>query len=272
MVENVMRQPHTLIVPNQIEPYVLLIGGEDPPLVIKIVKEITDRCQEVVRNGGFLTYACVSQTGTPFTLGITGVGPSATEIATIEYASCGARLFLRAGTSGALAHTSLQIGDVVITKQALRYDGVSDLYVKRNFKAVASHEVRQALVRSARKLRMKYSVGVTLTSGAFYAMSEVPPYLVTPYHQDSANRHFEPLVLATFRKLVATKRALNIEMETATVLTISRIYGLKAGAVCGISSLVPGKAGEQTSFTNTALKNAILIGVAALDYLRDKQT
>jgi uridine phosphorylase len=267
MIENIMRQPHTLIVPNQIRPYVLLVGGEDPPLVIKIVKEITDRCQEMVRNGGFLTYACISHSGIPFTLGITGVGPSATEIATIEYASCGARIFLRAGTSAALGHTSLQVGDIVVTRQALRYDGVSDLYVKRNVKAVASNEVRQALVKSARKLRMKYSVGVTLTSAAFYVMSEVPPHLAMPYHQDSADRHFEPLGLAIFRKLVATKRALNIEMETATVLTISRIYGLKAGAVCGISSLVPGKAGEKTSFTKAALKNALRTGVTALDYL-----
>ena len=122
----VVRQPNTMVLPDDVDEHVLLIGGEHPGLVTEILNEFVHSCREVAHNRGFFTYGCRFRQLTAFTLGITGVGPSATEIAVVEYAKCGARTFIRAGTSGGLSNIA-RLGSVVITREALRYDGVSDL-------------------------------------------------------------------------------------------------------------------------------------------------
>lgn len=265
-----MRQPNTLVLPDDVEQYVLLVGGEHPPLVTEIVMEATLRCQELANNKGFFTYKCSSKQDTPFTLAITGIGPSATEIAVVEYVSCGTRLVLRAGTSGALSH-SIELGSVVITDKALRYDGVSNLYIGKRFKAIANRKVVEALISSAKELKVRYAVGTTLTTAGFYAMGETSTGGKIPSFRNKIGDGFEPIALAELRQLQATKKVLNVEMEAATLLTLARIYKVKSGAVCGISNRVPWREDEQIKFTHKALRNAIHVAVGALDYLHVRQ-
>ena len=262
----VVRQPNTLVSRDDIEQHAIIVGGEHPALVAEIMEEITVQCQKLVENRGFFTYRCKSRQGLPFTLGITGIGPSATEIAAIEYASCGARVFLRVGTSGALSD-ALELGSVVITTEALRYDGVSDLYIGKKFRALADEEIVKVLVSSAAALGKEYAVGTTLSTAAFYAMSA--PSEAEEYSPGSQNffKDFKPASMAKLWKLRAAAQVLNVEMETATLLTLARLYRLKAGSVCGISNRIPCGEDEQIRFTESALRNALCVGVDALDSL-----
>lgn len=263
-------QPNTLVLPEDVEKCVLLVGGEDLPIVNKIIEEIADS-EEVVHSRCFHTYRCRSKVeGTPFTLAVTGIGPSCTEIAVTEYANCGARIFLRAGTSGGLS-TTPKLGSVVITTEAFRFDGVSDLYVKKSVKAVADDDVVEALINSADNQSIEYIKGVTLTTSAYYAMGGISKNGVLTFGGYSIDSKFKPVALGKLKNIVARRSAINVDMETATLFVLSEVYKLKSGAVCGISNRVPWEPGEQIKFTNLSLKNAIFVAVKAFDYLRQNQ-
>jgi len=245
-----------LVTKGEVDDCVLLVGGEDPPLVEELAAGMVRSCRRVAASRGFFTYKCVSKQGAAFTLGVTGVGPSATEIAFIEYAACGARLFIRAGTSGSISAIA-PLGSVVISSRALRYDGVSDLYAGRRVRATASPRVIRALERSAQTLGVECHLGVTLSTSAFYAMGDS---LGTGLGCDG----FRPRALATLQKPSDEGKVLNVEMETATPLTLSRVYGLDGGSVCGISNKVPWAEGEQHANTRRALVNAMGVATEAI--------
>ncbi|MCE8429616.1 MAG: hypothetical protein J5U19_14675 [Candidatus Methanoperedens sp.] len=260
-------QPNTLILPKDVEKCVLLVGGEDLPIVKKIIDEIANS-EEIVHSRGFHTYRCRSiSEGTPFTLAVTGVGPSCTEIAVTEYANCGARIFLRAGTSGGLSSTP-KLGSVIITTEALRFDGVSDLYVQKSVKAVADTGVIESLMRSADSQSIEYTKGVTLTTSGYYAMGGISKNGVLSFGGYSIDSKFKPVALGKLQNIVARMSAINVDMETATLFVLSEVYKLKSGAVCGLSNRVPWEPGEQIEFTNLSLKNAIFVAVKAFDYLQ----
>ena len=271
MVAMVNRQPNTLVSIEDVEEYVILVGGEDPSLTHRILSDAVPSSQQIAESRGFITLKCESAKAMPFTLAITGVGPSATEIAVTEYANCGARVILRAGTSGALSD-KLEIGSVVITTKALRFDGVSDLYTWRRLKAIADAKVVEALKCSAKNLSIKYAPGLTVTTSSFYAMGGTSEDGKIAFSGKGSVANFEPTGLAKLRDLIARDKPLNIEMESATLLILARLYGLKAGSVCGISNKVPWEEGEQAKFTELALRNAILVAIGALDCLHHKRT
>jgi uridine phosphorylase len=269
MIPEPERRPNTHVLPQDLEEHVLLIGGEHPSLVVDIVREFA-QSQEVANRRGFLTYRCKTEKGNTFTLGVTGVGPSATEIAVLEYASCGARMFLRAGTSAAAPNTSQHLGDIVVTKEAIRYDGVSDLYVGKKVRALATRKIVDELEHAARELEIGFRTGLTLTSAGYYVTSNI---FSGPSDEcvGGAVRVVKPIALMKFLRLLSIKKILNIEMETATLLTLSKIYGLKAGAVSGLSSLSWNNPSEQIEDAETALRNAIRVGITALDYLKTEK-
>ncbi len=194
------QQPNTLVTSGDVENCVLLIGGEHPPVVMKLVASVTESCQPVTESRGFFTYRCKTRRGTPFTLAITGVGPSATEMAFVEYHNCGAEVFIRAGTSGALSK-AIARGSVVITTSALRFDGVSDLYVTRRFRAIANREIIQALEHSAQKLGIEYRSGVTLSTSAFYAMDDTAMSFDTAFGSEAQHETFEPRGLRMLQEM-----------------------------------------------------------------------
>ena len=263
------QQTNTLVSSGDIEEHVLLVGGEDPALIKRIVSGLLQSHQLVSLSRGFITYRCKSAKATPLTLSVTGVGPAATEIAVTEYSNCGARVIIRAGTSGVFSET-VELGSVVISTKALRFDGVSDLYLSRRFHATAHHQVVRALKRSAETLAIGHSLGLTLSTSSFYAMGGTSEYGTIAFSGRTPMANFEPLGLARLRELIPKHEPLNIEMETTTLLILSRVYGLKAGSVCGISNRVPWQERDQIRFAEQALRNAILVGFGAIDNLYPK--
>lgn len=171
-------------------------------------------------------------------------------------------MFIRAGTSGALSE-AIDKGSVVITTKALRFEGVSDLYVTRRLRAIADHEIVRVLESSAQRLGIKYRSGVTLSTVAFYAMGSMAAY---------SDKALEPMGIQVLQELKESTPVLNVEMETATLLTLSRIYGMKSGSVCGISNRIPWEEGEQIRHTELALRNSIRVAVEALDNLHQKHS
>jgi len=261
-----MREPNTLLGKGEVEKDVILIGGEDPPLVKKLCEEIMN-FSLIRKNKGFHSFKCISyNTKVQFTMVITGIGPSCTEIAFNELAKLGARVFIRAGTSGALKK-DLDLKSVVITKNALRLDGVSDLYIDTKFRAEADNSIINALIEAANMLNIKYKTGATLTSSSFYAVGGRLLEDKVKFDGYSANSLFKPPGFEVLEKALTQKNVLNVDMETATLLVLSRLNEIKSGSVCGISNYIPWKKEEQIKHTEKSLNNALSIAVKAIELI-----
>lgn len=156
----------------------------------------------------------------------TGIGGPSTSIAVEELAKLGVRTFLRVGTTGAIQPT-IAIGDLVITSGSVRLDGASKDYAPIEYPAVPHPQVLIALIEAARaheREGIRTHVGITASSDTFYAGEE---------RTDGFSRY----LLRRHRGLIEEMerlQVLNIEMESATLLTMCAALGLKAGVITGV--------------------------------------
>ena len=172
------------------------------------------------RNREFLTYTG-SYHGLPVSVIATGIGAAASAIAIVEAAQCVApATFIRLGSTGAL-QDYINLGDLVITTEALREEHTTRFYAPAEVKATAHPQVLAALQEAAAGLEVPYHVGVTCTSPDFYAgQGRVVPGFPT----------LEP------DKVARLSRAgvLNLEMEMSAYLTLAQVstLNLRAGGAC----------------------------------------
>jgi len=152
-----------------------------------------------------------------------GIGGPSLAIAIEEFAQLGIQTFIRVGTSGAI-QDFIQEGDLIISEGAVRMDGTSEHYAPMPFPACADFSIVAALRQAAKQLGFKYHSGITCTSATFYPGQERYDTF-THYVVRSLQGSLEE-----WKKL----GILNYEMEIATLYTLARVFGLKAGAVCGI--------------------------------------
>jgi uridine phosphorylase len=196
----------------------LLVPG-DPDRIQEIAR-FWDTSREVAANREFR-----SMTGTYHGLRISalssGIGPACMAIVVNEAAAIGVKNFIRVGSSGAI-QPNVDCGDVVIASAAVRLDFTGNCYVVPEYPAVAHYEVVLALIEAAERLDVSnYHVGVTVTTADFYAGQNRPT-------KEGISR-MEDLLPALQKAGV-----LNVEMETATLLTLASLFGLRAGAVLAV--------------------------------------
>ena len=161
--------------------------------------------------------------------------------------------FIRVGTCGTLRE-DIEPGSLIINDASVRLDGTTHFYVRNEFPAVASHEVTFALVDAAVSKEFPYRVGTGTTSGSFFAGQGRPAY--NGFMSLEGERIFEEM-----------KRAgvLNFEMETAALLTLSRLHGFRAGSVCSvIANRITGVWGE-----NGGVAKACEVAAEAIKRLTD---
>jgi uridine phosphorylase len=157
--------------------------------------------------------------GVPISACSTGIGGPSTEIALNELAAIGSETFLRLGTTGGLQER-LRVGDIVISTASVRWDGASDSYAPPAFPAVASYEVVLALIEASERLGMTYHLGVSAATSSFYAGQSRPAFAdYIGVNSDRVER-------------LQAMGVLNFEMESATVFTLSSLFGLRGGAAC----------------------------------------
>lgn len=153
----------------------------------------------------------------------TGIGGPSTSIAVEELAQLGIRTFLRVGTTGAI-QPGIAVGDVLVTTAAVRLDGASLHFAPMEYPAVADFTCTTALATAARRLGGGLHIGVTASSDTFYPGQE--------RYDTYAGR-----VVNRFKGSMAEWQAMgvmNYEMESATLLTMCAVQGLRAGMVAGV--------------------------------------
>ncbi len=160
-------QYHVGIRKGDVGRYVILPG--DPKRCEKIAKYfdnpklIADQ-REYVTYTGYLDGEKVSVTST-------GIGGPSASIALEELVKSGADTFLRVGTCGGM-QTEILGGDIVIATGAVRMEGTSKEYAPIEYPAVANIDIVNALVESAKEMKINYHVGVVQCKDAFYGQHE----------------------------------------------------------------------------------------------------
>lgn len=209
-------QYHIRCKKGDVSPYVLMPG--DPWRVPKIAKH-WDKKRKIVFHREYQTYTG-SVDGVPISCTSSGIGAPALTIALEELACIGAKTFIRVGTSGSL-QPEIHLGDLVISTGSVRLDGASKDYVIPEYPAVAHYQVVNALIEAAKRLKVKYHVGITASADSFYCGQGRRGF--KGYLPSFKERLFEDMQKA---------RVLNFEMESACLLTLASLYGLRAGAIC----------------------------------------
>lgn len=211
--------------------YALICG--DPERVPKIASRLSSP-SEVRRTREFNIMSGRLE-GEKVIAASTGIGGPSAAILVEELANLGTDTFVRIGTSGGIA-SGLAKGDLVITTAAFRKDGTSNSYAPRGFPAAAHHEVIGALVGSAGSRKCNFQVGVTLSVDGFYSENRVVEKGVLG---SMSHRGF---MLPSRRDDLIDAKQLgvkNIEMELGTVLTLTTLWGLRAGGICLVSDVAP---------------------------------
>lgn len=194
----------------------------DPDRVPFLAQAFDDKAVMLANHRGYVTYLAQFQ-GESILISTTGIGGPSTSIVVEELANLGIKSFLRIGTTGAI-QPHIQLGDLIITQASVRLDGASTHYAPIEFPAVASIELTCAAINAAKALKVPYHVGVTVSSDTFYPGQE--------RYENFAHyviKRFQGTLLE-WQKL----KALNYEMESATLLTMCKVLGLEAACFCGV--------------------------------------
>ena len=212
-------QYHVKLAPGDVAPYVLLPGD---PGRVPIVASYWDKAREVARNREYVTYTGTYR-GAPISCTSTGIGAASTAIALEELARIGATTFVRIGTCGSL-QTRARVGDLAIFDSAERQDGASRLYAPLELPAAADHAVVTAAIEAAGSLGVTHHVGTAFTTDVFYTPQQGVAF--GGYQQSWAREVYED---------ARRRNALAAEMESSVVMVLTRVWGLRGGAMAVVS-------------------------------------
>lgn len=134
----------------------------------------------------------------------------------------GADTFIRVGTTGTLRE-DIKCGDLIINECSVRLDGTSRMYVREEYPAAASFEVTMALVEACERLGVVYHVGVGATSASFWAGQG-----------RTAFGGYRTSLMSSLIQDLQSANVTNFEMEGATLLTLARLFGFRAGVLCAV--------------------------------------
>ena len=214
-------QYHIRCRPGDVARYVLLPG--DPARVSLIASRWADG-REIAAEREHVTFTGTLRDGGPISACSTGAGGPSTASALEELIAIGADTFVRVGTCGAIQR-QIECGDVVIHTGAVRLDGTSPQYVRMEYPAAAHHLVVLALVQAAERLGVRYHLGVSASTAAFYTGQGRPGR--AGYTQTFIDEILPDLQRAG---------VVTFEMEAATIFTMLGLYGLRGGSVCAVAA------------------------------------
>lgn len=194
---------HILAKPEEISRKVLVVG--DPGRADSVADELLIEAKLVNSNRGFKTYTGYFE-GERVTVATHGIGGPSAAIAVEELAMLGAKLLIRLGTCGGLRE-EVRVGDVIVALGAsYSPGGAIGMYAPGVcYPALSEPEVALELHKTLSEEGFRVWRGLVASSDAF--------------HAEEAN-----LPLWSSLGMVA------VEMECATIFTVARLRGIRAGA------------------------------------------
>jgi uridine phosphorylase len=207
------RKYHVGVAAGEVGNYVLIPG--DPFRTTLIAKHFAD-AREMAFSREYRTYTGKVGEHVVSTCS-SGIGGPSAAIAVEELSELGVHTFLRVGTCGA-AQPHIKMGDLVIATGVVRSEGTPDGYVPREYPAVANIQVVQALIDAARAAGAPHHLGVIRSVDALYSD-------LTPDKMPRARELKHELEMWSRAGILAH------DMESATVMIVSALRGIRAGSV-----------------------------------------
>ncbi len=204
---------HVGLAKGEVGDYVLVPGD---PARTAVIAKFLDDAHEVAFSREYRTFTG-KVGGVPVSAMSTGMGGPSVAIGVEELAELGVHTFLRVGTCGA-AQPEVKMGDLVIAIGAVRTEGTADGYVPKEYPAIASLEVTNALVEAATAAGAPFHVGVIRSVDALY--SDLMP-----------ERMPRPQQLREELDMWARAGVISNDMETSTLFVVSRLRKLRAGTI-----------------------------------------
>lgn len=197
--------------------------SEDPAELL--AKRLEDP-QLIDRSGMFTSYTGMYK-GAKITIVSGGSGSAEAELALYD---SNAHTYLRVGGSGGLGD-HVHPGDLVIASGVVREDGMTGSYIPLAYPAVCHYEVVTAMVQAAEALGAPYHVGVTLSVASDFLGGGRP----------GVGGYLQPWNTAT-PEIYNRAGVLNGDRESAGIVTLASLFGLRGGAVCSVAdNLVTGE-------------------------------
>ncbi|HET7338028.1 MAG TPA: nucleoside phosphorylase [Candidatus Dormibacteraeota bacterium] len=193
--------------------YVLVPG--DPFRTPLIAKHLDD-AKEVAFSREYRTFTGTVE-GVRVSAMSTGMGGPSVAIGVEELHELGVHTLVRVGTCGAL-QPHVKMGDLVIASGAVRSEGTPDGYVPKEYPAVASLHVVNALTEAAEASGVPYHVGIMRSVDALYS-DLVPDQMPRPE-------------LRAELEMWTRAGVLGNDMETSTLLVVARLRNMRAGTIC----------------------------------------
>ncbi|WRS27829.1 nucleoside phosphorylase [Oscillospiraceae bacterium MB08-C2-2] len=189
--------------PGEIAPRVITCG--DPARAERISK-LLENPVCLAQNREYWTYNGLHK-GVPVTVSSHGVGCGGAAITFESMWRAGAKVIIRVGTCGGM-QDGIDAGSLIIATAACREEGVTEKMVPLSYPAICDREVIGALEASAKEKGLSTHVGIVLTQALFY-----------------------PSLLESTVKLYAKAGIKAMENEVASLLVVSSLHGVKAGAI-----------------------------------------
>ena len=204
---------HVGLAKGDVGHYVLVPGD---PFRTPMVAKHLDGAREVAFSREYRTFTGTVDGELVSTMS-TGMGGPSVAIGVEELAELGVHTFLRVGTCGA-AQPEIKMGDLVIAIGSVRSEGTPDGYVPKEYPAIASLDVTNALVEAATAAGVPYHVGVIRSVDALYS-DLMPERMPRPQH------------LREELDMWSRAGILSNDMETSTLFVVSRLRKLRAGTI-----------------------------------------
>lgn len=183
------------------------------PWRVEVVKQYLENPQKVAFMREFNTYTG-SYKGVGVTVTSTGIGAPSAAIAMEEMYEAGMKVAVRMGTVMALQDGML--GKFIIPIAAMRRESTSKTYVEEAFPAVADFELVNTMNETVLQMGAEYVNGVNCTMDGFY----------TQMHDSAFSLEFGRDMSKTFEELKKL-HVTGVDMETACMLTVGRLMGVK---------------------------------------------
>ena len=198
-----MRQPHIALEDTLGIRYAILPG--DPARVDRIKAHLTDPV-ELSYNREFRS-ARGRYKGVDILALSTGIGGCSAGIAVEELRAIGVQAAIRVGSCGAL-QKGIGLGELIVVSGAVRDDGASKAYLPEIYPAYADIGLLRCILDASDDLGVRCHEGVAHSHESFY--------------HDEADEQ---------SAYWSAKGVLGADMESAALLTIGRLRGLKAASI-----------------------------------------
>lgn len=215
------RAYHLDLAPGDLPPVALVPGDVDR---VQKIAASWDTSEPLARRRQFVSYRGRFG-GVELGVVSSGIGGPAMSITVEELAALGVRTLLRIGSCGAL-QPGIRRGDLMVPRATVRFDGASLAYAPAGYPASADPEAYLALLQAARRAGARAFGGVSASFDTFYVGQGRPGF--RGYLPPS-----NPALIEDLRQM----GVIGVEMECATLFTLSNLYGLRAGAVCAVYSI-----------------------------------